>query len=60
MTTEERKEIDGQVIWARLKLSIEEFEEWKSIHLKPSCDEFPDGLFYSPNDWADYFNVERY
>ena len=59
MTEIDRKEIEAQIIWARLKLSTEEFESWRYQKLKPSSDEFPEGLFYSRSDWYNYFGIEK-
>ena len=58
MTEEDRKYYDEIIMWARLSMSDEEYQEWYSIQCKPSSMVHPDGIFSSVKEYKEYFNLE--
>ena len=58
MTNEKRKYYDGIYLWARLKMSEDEYNDWIYTVSWPCSAEKPDGIFDDMKEYKEYFEIE--
>ena len=58
MTDEKRKYYDGIYLWASLKISQDEYNDWIYRVSWPCCAEKPDGIFNDMEEYREYFEIE--
>lgn len=60
MTNEDRQDYDTQFQIARSSMTKDEYDDWIYRSRWPSSEQHPEGIFYSVDDFLEYFNVDTF